>query len=105
MIGLTLDGGTGDDALTGSAGVDQLNGQDDNDDFIYRQRGRDIVVHGRRQRHFQWDPGDGNDIVEGQAGTDTLLFFGANIAENIRLSPTARACSSSAMSPTSPSIR
>ena len=32
---------------------------------------------------FQWNPGDGNDTVEGQDGTDTLLFFGANIAENI----------------------
>ncbi len=26
-----------------------------------------------------WNPGDGNDIVEGQAGTDTLLFNGANV--------------------------
>jgi Ca2+-binding RTX toxin-like protein len=32
---------------------------------------------------FVWNPGDGSDIVEGQAGNDTLLFNGANIAENI----------------------
>jgi hypothetical protein len=32
---------------------------------------------------FQWNPGDGSDTVEGQDGTDTMLFFGANIAENI----------------------
>ena len=32
---------------------------------------------------FQWDPGDGNDTLEGQDGTDTMLFFGANVAENI----------------------
>ena len=32
---------------------------------------------------FQWDPGDGNDTLEGQDGTDKMLFFGANIAENI----------------------
>ena len=26
---------------------------------------------------FQWDPGDGSDMVEGQDGTDTLLFNGS----------------------------
>ena len=35
---------------------------------------------------FIWNPGDGSDIVEGQAGTDTLVFNGANIAENIDIS-------------------
>src|SRR6185369_13997253 len=35
---------------------------------------------------FEWDPGDGSDIVEGQDGTDTLLFNGANIAEKIDIS-------------------
>ena len=35
---------------------------------------------------FIWNPGDGSDIVEGQAGTDTLLFNGANVAENINIS-------------------
>jgi hypothetical protein len=30
---------------------------------------------------FQWDPGDGSDIVEGQDGTDTLLFNGSAGAE------------------------
>jgi Ca2+-binding RTX toxin-like protein len=32
---------------------------------------------------FQWNPGDGNDTLEGQDGKDEMLFFGANIAENI----------------------
>jgi Ca2+-binding RTX toxin-like protein len=32
---------------------------------------------------FQWDPGDGNDVIEGGDGTDTMLFFGANIAERV----------------------
>ncbi len=30
---------------------------------------------------FVWDPGDGSDIVEGQDGTDTLLFNGSAGAE------------------------
>ena len=32
---------------------------------------------------FQWNPGDGNDTLEGQDGSDTMLFFGANVDENI----------------------
>jgi Ca2+-binding RTX toxin-like protein len=31
---------------------------------------------------FVWNPGDGSDTVEGQDGNDTLVFNGANIAEN-----------------------
>ena len=35
---------------------------------------------------FVWNPGDGSDIVEGQAGIDTLLFNGANVNEKIDIS-------------------
>src|SRR6476659_9149323 len=35
---------------------------------------------------FAWDPGDGSDIVEGQNGTDTMLFNGAAGAEQVDLS-------------------
>ena len=34
-----------------------------------------------------WDPGDGGDTVEGQAGTDTMWFSGSCASENIDLSP------------------
>ena len=33
-----------------------------------------------------WNPGDGSDVVEGQAGNDTLVFNGANINENFDMS-------------------
>jgi Ca2+-binding RTX toxin-like protein len=32
---------------------------------------------------FVWNPGDDNDILEGQAGVDRMLFNGANVAESI----------------------
>jgi Ca2+-binding RTX toxin-like protein len=32
---------------------------------------------------FVWNPGDDNDILEGQAGADAMLFNGASVAENI----------------------
>ena len=35
---------------------------------------------------FIWNPGDGNYIVEGDAGFDTLDFNGAGVAENIDIS-------------------
>jgi len=35
---------------------------------------------------FQWDPGDGSDVVEGQDGSDRLLFNGSAINEVFALS-------------------
>src|SRR5262244_2035132 len=35
---------------------------------------------------FIWNPGDGSDVVEGGAGTDRLVFNGANIGENMDIS-------------------
>ena len=35
---------------------------------------------------FVWNPGDGSDTVEGQDGTDTLVFNGSNVCENIDIS-------------------
>lgn len=46
-------------------------------------QGNDVALLGAGNDIFQWNPGDGSDTVEGGAGTDTLRFFGANIAETI----------------------
>ena len=35
---------------------------------------------------FQWDPGDGSDVVEGQDGFDTMVFNGSNANENFDVS-------------------
>src|SRR5262249_1707452 len=75
-IGLILNGGALADVLLGSAGGDQLVGGP----------GDDLALAGAGDDTFVWNPGDGNDTLEGQAGTDALLFNGANIAENIDVS-------------------
>jgi hypothetical protein len=58
VISASLEGGQGEDVLLGSP---------DDDTFV-------------------WRPGDSNDTLEGQAGSDTLLFNGASVAENIDIS-------------------
>src|SRR5215218_6205357 len=85
LIKVTVDGGTGNDTITGGDGDDLLFGGDGND-LITGGRGNDTAVLGAGDDSFVWNPGDGSDTVEGQAGTDTLLFNGANIAEKIDIS-------------------
>ena len=75
-IQLTMNGGLGDDILIGSEGDDLINGGD----------GNDTALMGAGDDTFVWNPGDDNDTLEGQAGFDTMLFNGANIAENIDIS-------------------
>ena len=82
IIKLTIDGGVGDDRLLGSQGADSLVGGDNND-FIFGDNGNDLALMGAGDDVFQWDPGDGSDTLEGQDGSDKMLFFGANIDEDI----------------------
>jgi Ca2+-binding RTX toxin-like protein len=75
-IQLVVSGGLGSDDLTGSEGNDELTGGD----------GNDLVHMGPGDDTFAWSPGDDNDTLEGEDGFDTLLFNGANVAENIDIS-------------------
>ncbi|MFL5036681.1 MAG: beta strand repeat-containing protein [Microvirga sp.] len=85
VMKLTLDGGAGDDVILGSQGADMLIGGDGND-FVDGNQGNDTALLGAGDDEFQWNPGDGSDTVDGQDGVDRLLFFGANINENISIS-------------------
>src|SRR6185369_10957490 len=85
VIKLTIDGCTGDDVLLGSQGADVIRGGD-GDDFVFGDNGDDSAFLGAGDDVFQWNPGDGNDIIEGQDGSDMMLFFGANVSENIDIS-------------------
>src|SRR5262249_25760284 len=46
----------------------------------------DAMFGGDGDDTFVWNPGDGNDTLEGQAGQDTMVFNGANIAETVDIS-------------------
>lgn len=82
VLKLTLDGGAGDDTLLGSQGADVFLGGAGND-FIFGDNGNDLALMGAGDDVFQWDPGDGNDTLEGQDGVDRMLFFGSNASERI----------------------
>ena len=84
ITALTLQGGDGDDDLRGGDGADTLNAGK-GDDHVDGNIGADTAFLGTGDDHFQWDPGDGSDTVEGQAGNDTLDFNGSNAAEQIEL--------------------
>jgi hypothetical protein len=58
LIRLTVNGGAGNDTLTGSQGQDT----------------------------FIWNPGDGNDHIEGGDNPDTMIFNGSDLAEKFDLS-------------------
>ena len=85
LIGITADGGAGNDTLLGSNGIDLLLGGDGND-FVDGQQGNDVAFLGAGGDAFQWDPGDGSDVVEGQNGADDMLFNGSNANENMTVS-------------------
>jgi Ca2+-binding RTX toxin-like protein len=76
LIKITADGGTGNDTLLGSNGIDILIAGDGND-FVDGQQGNDVGFLGAGTDTFQWDPGDGSDVIEGQDGADTMLFNGS----------------------------
>ena len=62
-----LKGGAGNDTIIGSSSDDLISGGTD----------VDVALMGGGLDTFTWGPGDGNDIVEGQAGTDFLQMNGS----------------------------
>jgi Ca2+-binding RTX toxin-like protein len=75
-IPTSIAGGNGDDTLNGGAGVETFSGGN-GDDFVDGGRGNDRADLGRGDDTFQWDPGEGSDSIEGENGSDRMLFNGA----------------------------
>jgi Ca2+-binding RTX toxin-like protein len=89
-IPTTIDGGDGNDTIAGGKGNETLLGGDGNDS-IDGNGGNDLALLGAGDDTFVWDPGDGSDTVEGQNDVDTMVFNGANAAEQpIALSANGR---------------
>ena len=85
LLQLKLFGGNGYDTLNGGDGADALLGGAQND-RVDGNGGADVGILGTGHDTFVWDPGDGSDTVEGQGGTDRLLFNGSGGSENFDFS-------------------
>lgn len=85
VMKLTIDGGAGDDTIVGSSGADLLIGGAGNDD-VRGGRGNDVASLGEGDDIFTWDPGEGSDVVEGEAGFDAMVFNGNNADEDVDIS-------------------
>ena len=77
---LSVDGGLANDRLVGGGGNETFLGGDGND-FVDGGRGADLALLGPGDDRFQWDPGEGSDVVEGQDGLDAMTFNGAGLDE------------------------
>jgi hypothetical protein len=75
-IGLVVEGGLGPDVVLGSPGDDQVLGQDGNDTLLLGA-GNDTAT---------WNPGDDNDTLEGQGGTDRVVMTGNGANEQFDVS-------------------
>ena len=85
LTDVVLDGGPGDDVVTGSEGAETLLGGDGLDQVIGHQ-GDDILLLGAGPDHVFWSPGDGSDIIEGQSGTDFLNVRGSGESDKVSIS-------------------
>ena len=72
----TINGGAGNDTIVGLAGIDVIDGGDGND-TITGGPGSETQLGGAGDDTFIWNPGDGSDTLVGGAGADTMLFNGS----------------------------
>jgi Ca2+-binding RTX toxin-like protein len=92
--GETYSAGSGNDRVTSKGGDDSVAGGTGNDvlttgggaDTVAGDLGADTAVLGDGDDTFVWDPGDGNDSVQGSGGADDLLFNGSADAETFTAS-------------------
>jgi len=83
-IAVTVYGGEGDDLLLGGDGAERFHAGSGNDS-VFGGRGNDRARLGSGDDRFGWAPGDGNDRVDGQSGSDTQLFLGSGADESVRI--------------------
>src|SRR4029453_3380301 len=76
----TMAGTRGKEKCERGSGGEQFTGGPGND-FVDGGRGNDSAYLGAGDDTFNWDPGEGSDRVEGQAGYDPMTFVGANVPE------------------------
>ena len=74
--------------INGTAGAETLAGTAANDTVIGKA-GNDTASMGAGNDLFVWNSGDGNDVVEGQAGFDSLRFNVSDDPETVNVTAAA----------------
>jgi Ca2+-binding RTX toxin-like protein len=85
-------GGGGGDTIAGSDKADTLIGNSGNDRIIgFRNAGgtRDLMLGGEGDDTLVWNPGDGDDTMNGEAGYDTVEVNGGGVGEQFEVKPSA----------------
>src|SRR4051812_20642605 len=85
QLGLTLDGGDGNDTITGAAAGEVLRGGA-GADTVRGNGGDDTIELGDGADTAVWRPLDGHDTISGDAGEDRLLAQGSSADEAIDVS-------------------
>ncbi|MGH2948921.1 MAG: calcium-binding protein [Solirubrobacteraceae bacterium] len=86
LASVTVDGGAGNDVITGSPEVDTLSGGDGNDRVVGAQGG-DTMAGGNGNDVLVWNPGDGSDVMDGEAGADDIEVNGGSAGETFTAVP------------------
>ena len=93
QIDVEVDGGDGNDTITGSEFADDLFGGGDADRIIGDNNpagSRDLSVGDDGDDTLVWNPGDGDDTNEGGDGTDTIEVNGGGGGEQFTVAPGRR---------------
>jgi len=90
LVGLTDDGGNGQDTMNGTAGDDVLNGGN-GDDVLLGFAGDDMLLGGNGMDSLQGGEGKdwlyggrGNDLLNGGLGSDTFVLIAQNGTDTIQ---------------------
>jgi Ca2+-binding RTX toxin-like protein len=89
IVTAALNGGSGDDVLTGSDTGDSLEGADGNDRLV-GAKGGDVMSGGTGNDTLVWNNGDGSDSIDGGAGNDATEVNGnPTLGDAFTLDPNA----------------